>query len=148
MEEPKNQKMSLFLKLFFVFIFLVLAVGTVFVYYVVPDKVAQSIAVMTKIHKPLTQNPKDYGLENFKDISFTTDDGVVISGWWVPVPAKKKTLGTVLLTHGVAKNREQVLDRAALLVKSGYQTFLFDQRGCGLSGDSPYRAGEESQDFL
>jgi alpha-beta hydrolase superfamily lysophospholipase len=53
------------------------------------------------------------------------------------------------LTHGIFKNRGQVLSRAEFLVKAGYQVLLFDQRGEGLSGESPVSGGLiEARDFL
>ncbi len=129
--------------------FFLLAVGLIFIYEILPAKVAQSIAAKSQIHKPLTETPKDYGLNQYKDVTFTTSDGITISGWWIPLTSSKKPLGTVLLSHGVFKNREQVLSRAAFLSRLGYQTLLFDQRGEGLSGNSPVSGGLlEAGDYL
>src|SRR5258708_506977 len=66
----------------------------------------------------------------------------------MPAAPKKKALGTILLSHGAFKNREQVLNRAEFLVGMGYQVILFDQRGCGLSSESPLSGGIlESKDY-
>ncbi len=126
-----------------------LAGGLGFIYEILPGKVARSIAAKSLVRKALTETPKDYGLDHYEDVSFTTSDGITLSGWWIPVPASQKPLGTVLLSHGVFKNREQVLSRAAFLFRLGYQTLLFDQRGEGLSGNSPVSGGLlEAGDYL
>ena len=126
---------------------ILLAGGLVFIYGILPGKVAQGILVKAQVRKPLDRSPKDDGFK-YQDVSFMTPDSVSISGWWM-VPASKKILGTVLLSHGVFKNRDQVLSRAEFLVKKGYQVLLFDHRGNGLSGDSPVSGGYlESRDYL
>jgi uncharacterized protein len=128
---------------------LLLAGGLGFVYEVLPGKVAQSIVAKSQVHQPITETPKDYGLNHYEDVSFTTSDGITLSGWWIPIPKSRKTLGTILLSHGVFKNRQQVLSRAAFLSHLGYQTLLFDQRGEGLSGNSPVSGGLlEAGDYL
>jgi uncharacterized protein len=126
---------------------LALAGGLTFIYVVLPEKVAQSIVAKAQIRKPLVQNPETYSLVS-QDVSFVTEDGITLSGWWLPAPSGKKPTGTALLSHGVFKNREQVLTRAAMMVKLGYQVLLFDHRGNGLSGDSPVSGGLlESRDY-
>ncbi len=128
---------------------ILLAGGLGFIYEVLPGKVAQSIAAKSQVRQPLTETPKDYGLNHYENVSFTTPDGVTLSGWWIPVLKPQKPLGTVLFSHGVFKNRQQVLSRAAFLSRLGYQTLLFDQRGEGLSGNSPVSGGLlEAGDYL
>ncbi len=139
-------KKNLLLKILSGLLFLFLAGGLYFVYGILPEKVAQSLVAKAKIHKPLTLDPGKYGL-SYQAVA-TASDGVTLSGWWLPADKTKKPLGTILLTHGAFKNREQVFLRAFFLVKAGYQVLLFDQRGCGLSGDSPLSGGLlESKDF-
>lgn len=111
-----------------------------FVYGILPGKVAASITEKAKVRKPILGSPKDRGL-SYRKVSFPSADGVELAGWSVPPPSGKKPLGTVVLSHGVFKNREQVMDRAELLAKSGYQVLMFDHRGCGESGESPVSGG-------
>jgi alpha-beta hydrolase superfamily lysophospholipase len=140
-----SKKSSIMLKSVLAVVAIALAGGLYFIYSVVPEKVARTIMSKAPFHKPLTLTPKQYGLR-YEDVS-TSGNGVTLSGWWLLTP--KKPLGTVLLTHGVFKNREQVLTRAEFLVKSGYRVLLFDQRGCGLSSDSAVSGGVlESEDYL
>lgn len=126
---------------------LLLAGGLFFIYNVLPQKVAQGIVDKAQVRCPVTESPKDYGIPGYQDVTFTTSDGVSLVGWWLPV--KGKPLGTVILAHGVFKNRQQVLGRAAFLWKLGYQVLLFDLRGNGQSGPSPVSGGLlEANDFL
>ena len=126
---------------------LLIAGGLYFIYGILPAKVAQSIYAKAQVHKPLTENPRQqYGL-TYQDVTFKDKDGVLLSGWWLPSARKGK--GTVILTHGFTKNREQVLPRAQFLVHDGYQVLMFDFRGSGASGVSPLSGGVlEAQDYL
>ena len=129
-------------------LFLVLLVGgfLYFVYFFLPHQIASSILTRSKTRLPIEWTPKDDGF-SYQDVSFKTSDGILLSAWWMPV--SRKPLGTILLTHGIFKNRGQVLNRAEFLVKAGYQVLLFDQRGEGLSGESPVSGGVlEAGDFL
>ncbi len=124
-----------------------LAVCLSYIYAVLPGKVATSIAEKAKSRLALTTDPSKDGFA-FENVSFPADDGVTISGWWIPAKGKNPR-GTILLSHGVFKNREQVLARAEFLVQSGYQVLLFDFRGHGLSGESVLSGGLfESKDYL
>jgi uncharacterized protein len=118
-----------------------------FSYFFLPEKVAESIQAKSKIRLPLHSTPQNDGF-SYKDVFFPTSDGVTLSGWWMPAKSHKP-LGTVILSHGVFKNRGQVLSRAEFLVKTGYQVLLFDQRGEGQSGESPVSGGVlEAGDYL
>ncbi len=143
-----NKNSHLILKLVLGLLILLLTGGLFFIYSILPEKVAKSIVDRAKVHKPLELVPEKYGIKH-EDVS-AQGDGITLSGWWLPADAKdKKIKGTVLLTHGAFKNREQVFTRALFLVKTGYQVLLFDQRGCGASGDSPLSGGVyESNDYL
>lgn len=124
------------------------ASGLYFIYYVLPEKVAEGIVAKAQVRCPLTETPKDYDIPGYQNVSFTTSNGVTLSGWWIPIKAPKKVLGTIILSHGVFKNRQQVLGRAAFLWNLGYQTLLFDLQGEGESGPSPVSGGLlEAQDY-
>jgi len=129
------------------FLILFLAGGLYFIYGYLPEKIAASIFDRSKTRQPLKWNPQEDAF-HYEDVTFKTNEGIALSGWWMPSKTKKP-LGTVLLTHGIFKNREQMLTRAEFLVKAGYQVLLFDQRGEGLSGESPVSGGAlESGDFV
>ncbi|HET9869134.1 MAG TPA: hypothetical protein VFR02_01375, partial [bacterium] len=101
-----------------------------FVYGYLPAQVGKALTERAKVRQPLTTTPKADGLA-YQDAAFTAADGVPLKGWWLPSAAPGKARGTVILTHGVFKNREQVLARAEFLARAGYQVLLFDLRGCG-----------------
>jgi len=120
---------------------LVLAGSLLFIYGVLPGKVAQGIYARSLIHKPIVQTPKDYGLSAFDEVSFKTDDGINLSGWWIPAAKVHRPKGTLILSHGVFKNKEQMLTRVLFLRRLGYQCLLFDHRGHGASSNSPLSGG-------
>ncbi|MGH7738677.1 MAG: alpha/beta hydrolase [bacterium] len=119
-----------------------------FVYGILPEKVGQSLAARAQVREALDQPPKDDGF-HYQDVDFTASDGVSLKGWWMPSGLPGSAKGTIILTHGVFKNRDQVLSRAEFLAQAGYQVLLFDFRGCGESGDSPASGGLlEARDYL
>jgi uncharacterized protein len=143
----KNKNGGWILKALSVLLAAAVAGGFYFIYSILPEKVAQGIDAKAQVRQPLTRTPKDDGFA-YKDVGFTAADGVTLSGWWMPPAGGQKALGTVLLSHGIFKNREQVLSRAEFLAQAGYQVLLFDHRGNGLSGKSPISGGLfESRDY-
>jgi len=52
------------------------------------------------------------------------------------------------MSHGIHRNREQVLERAAFLSRGGYRVLVFDLRGHGGSTPAPLTGGlHEASDF-
>jgi alpha-beta hydrolase superfamily lysophospholipase len=146
--KPKNLQLKIIISVSLVVFVLVLAGFLYFGYIFLPEKVAESIVAKSKIRLPVNWTPQDEGIP-YQDVSFTTSDGVTLSGWWIAAPLHHKPLGTIILSHGVFKNRGQVLSRAIFLMKLGYQVLLFDHRGEGLSGPSPVTGGVlEAGDYL
>ena len=76
-----------------------------------------------------TAAPGDHGLP-YQDIEFTTPDGVMLSGWYVPSANR----AAVVLLHGAGSTRSAVLQHAVVLARHGYGVLLFDARGHGRSG--------------
>ncbi len=66
-------------------------------------------------------------------ISFTTDDGVAIAGWYFPAAEKKKA-PTLIVLHTLGRTRADVLEFALPLWKKGLNLALIDMRGHGESG--------------
>lgn len=75
------------------------------------------------------QTPADRGLAS-TDVEITTEDGVRLSGWYVP----SHNGAAVLLLHGAGSTRSALLDHAEILARHGYGTLLLDTRGHGRSG--------------
>jgi fermentation-respiration switch protein FrsA (DUF1100 family) len=73
--------------------------------------------------------PSDRGFE-YRDVTFTTTDGVRLSGWYIP----SGNGAAIALLHGASSTRSNVLEQAVVLARHGYGVLLFDARGHGLSG--------------
>jgi uncharacterized protein len=82
--------------------------------------------------------PSGLGLAH-EDVWLTTEDGVRIHGWYLPVPRAR---WVTLVSHGNAGNISHRLDRALLLqARLRSSVFLYDYRGYGASEGSPDEAG-------
>ncbi len=69
-------------------------------------------------------------LSGMEDVSFTTSDGLTLRGWYVP----SRNRAAVVLVHGFAGNRAQLLFEARTLARAGHGVLLFDLRAHGESG--------------
>ena len=87
--------------------------------------------------KRISSSPSDIGLP-FRDVTFSTADGIEISGWMV---GEDKARPVVLFCHGNAGNISHRLDTLAIFDRLGLNTFIFDYRGYGRSQGKPTEAG-------
>lgn len=76
--------------------------------------------------------PNDIGLD-YEDVYFESLDGTKLHGWFISSTEKAK--GTVIHIHGNAGKLENHLNFVGWLPKNGYNLFMFDYRGFGLSED-------------
>jgi fermentation-respiration switch protein FrsA (DUF1100 family) len=74
------------------------------------------------------ETPADYGLA-YQEISFATADGLTLRGWHLP----GYNGATVILCHGFARDRSELLPEASWLVEQGFGALLFDLRAQGAS---------------
>jgi fermentation-respiration switch protein FrsA (DUF1100 family) len=74
----------------------------------------------------------------FEAVSFPSDDGVTLRGWWLPRPETAR-LAIGLTGHRGAKH--DLLGIGPGLWRAGYNVLLFDFRGCGDSDDAPLSVG-------
>ncbi|MDH4230059.1 MAG: lysophospholipase [Nitrospirota bacterium] len=106
----------------------------------------------------LLGTPDQLGME-YRDAIFTSSDGVVLNGWFLPArkntggnsgqpggrPARETARGTargtVLFLHGNAQNLSYHFGAVSWLPDQGYNVFLFDYRGFGRSGGKRGLAG-------
>jgi fermentation-respiration switch protein FrsA (DUF1100 family) len=86
---------------------------------------------------PLVANS---GLTRAEDVTFTTDDGVTLHGWFVPA-ASAPARFTVIVFNGNAGHRGMRAPLAAALARHGVATLLFDYRGYGENAGSPTEHG-------
>jgi fermentation-respiration switch protein FrsA (DUF1100 family) len=75
------------------------------------------------------RTPAEVGITQWYDVSFQSEDGLTLYGWYVPA----QNGATIILVHGLGGHRAQLLDDAALLVEAGYGALLFDLRNSGAS---------------
>lgn len=102
---------------------------------------------------PLGRTPQDVGIAAYETVTFTTGDGITLHGWYIPPTAEEELV--VILAHGYAYNRTQLLPEARILVGQGHGALLFDFRGHGESetamvtiGDHERRDLEAAIDFV
>lgn len=95
--------------------------------------------VQTRIGDP----PTDL---NGKPVSFTSDSGADVHGWWCPT---EKNDGAVLLLPGIRANRLSMVDRARFLRHAGYSVLLIDFQATGETKGKHITFGwKESRDVL
>ena len=92
------------------------------------------VAVFWISGKPAEPSPAVIGLPpaDFPahDVSFHSDSGTIISGWFVP---GNITDAAIVLMHGNGGNRLRMLNRARFLNDAGYPLLLFDFQAHGES---------------
>ena len=84
--------------------------------------------------------PRAVGLAQAEAVTFPTDDGFTLQGWFVP-SARPSPAYTVLVLNGNSGNRAYRAPLAASLQQRGLQVLLFDYRGYGGSEGKPTEAG-------
>jgi fermentation-respiration switch protein FrsA (DUF1100 family) len=78
--------------------------------------------------------PDALGL-NYEDVNLSAPDGIKLHGWFLSAQGQPR--GTIFFLHGNAQNISTHIYSVAWLPEIGYQVFLFDYRGYGLSEGSP-----------
>jgi len=80
-----------------------------------------------------------------QDVRFKSEDGVNLSGWFIP--GERKT--SILVLHGYRCARDEMLPHADILNRAGYSVLLFDFRSRGRSeGDAVTLSYFERGDVL
>lgn len=93
---------------------------------------AVSVPVRTSV---CCQTPADFGAA-YEMISLTTQDGLKLSGWYVPAPADasgESLQSVIILVHSYYADRRQTLPVAEMLYRGGYGLLMYDQRASGES---------------
>lgn len=93
---------------------------------------------------PIEERPEEYGLA-YEDVSFEPRGWpeITLRGWWLPAEDAK---GVVIRSHGVNRNRAELLGLAAALVEDGFSVLTFDLRGHGESDPAQMGAGLHERD--
>jgi uncharacterized protein len=93
---------------------------------------SMALGVMASVVPPTALGPGtpgDHGL-TYREVRFETDDGVLLSGWFVP----PRNGAAIVFRHGSGSTRTATLDQAAVLGRHGYGLLILDARGHGESG--------------
>ena len=85
--------------------------------------------------RALVRTPEQVGLV-YEDVYFQSGDGIRLNGWFLPATSGQP-IATVLLLHGNAQNISTHLASVDWLPAQGFNVFLFDYRGYGLSQGQP-----------
>ncbi len=85
-------------------------------------------------------SPSAVGLDAVEPISFVTDDGIRLGGWFV-TSRTSPSRGTLVVFNGNAGNRAYRADLARAFREQGLAVLLFDYRGFGGNSGSPTEAG-------
>jgi fermentation-respiration switch protein FrsA (DUF1100 family) len=73
--------------------------------------------------------PWELGI-HYEEVTFRTEDGLLLRGWWLPHPRAKRT---VITLHGHRGARHHCVGIGAALWRRGANVLLFDHRGRGSS---------------
>ena len=80
---------------------------------------------------------------SYEDVSFKSTDGLLLKGWWFPVPSADRA---VVVVHGRGANRIKssfnLQKIAQYLLANRYSVLLFDLRGHGESEGVRYSLGQ------
>lgn len=95
-------------------------------------------ALLQPVRSAVTRPPQ---LAAARDVAFTAEDGVTISGWYLPGPRHT----TVILCHGHGESRIQMVPEAMLLARHGFGVLLFDWRAHGESGGALSTRGDQER---
>ena len=123
-------------------------------YYVYGESVAVPCAVVEseKENRPdnfslgekADWNPSEYFVQDYETVLIDTNDGVVLSGWWMETD---KNAPTIIGLHGVTsgKHSPDVLLVGGMLVSEGFNYLTFDFRDHGESTceDGVHSAGQK-----
>ena len=80
------------------------------------------------------QNPSRLGLD-YEDVVLIHEQGLRLHGWWLPAQGEPR--GTVYFLHGNAQNISTHIMNVRWLPPKGFNVFLLDYRGYGLSDGEP-----------
>lgn len=100
-------------------------------------RVAKKVLHPRSKRKPLDVFPDQYQMP-YQDIRFTSADGVLLRGWFIPKEGSDKT---IILMHGWGMNRGDIFKNTYFLYDLGYNLMYFDFRALGESGGTTSSIG-------
>ncbi len=99
-------------------------------------------------HPIVCQPPTAYGADQYETVEIETEDGILLSGWYVP-PQTSQPGAVIVLLHGAWGDRCQMSWQAQHLLGGGYGVLMMDTRATGEStGAQTYMGWQEGEDLL
>lgn len=130
-------------------VFLILAVLVAAFFFIVVPWFFTHILTKGRFTFPDPNNgktPKSYGMD-FRWVEFRSIDRILLKGWYVPASGRPR--GTIVYSHGLNRNRVEMLPEAEFGRALGYNGILFDFRHAGQSGGEITTLGyQERLDIL
>lgn len=80
--------------------------------------------------RELVRTPADLGLA-YDDVYMTTRDGIRLHAWFIK--PRTQPIGSIYFLHGNAENISTHIGSVLWMIEAGYQVFIIDYRGYGLS---------------
>jgi dipeptidyl aminopeptidase/acylaminoacyl peptidase len=93
---------------------------------------------------PLHIPPSEYRAD-FEAVSFLSEDGITLKGWFVKPTHPHKPSPAIIICHGVGANKSDFTELAVSLSGRGYFVLLFDFRAHGESSGSRTSLGYHEQ---
>jgi pimeloyl-ACP methyl ester carboxylesterase len=106
-----------------------------------------SILYVHRFKVPNAKTPADYAGRSFEDVTFPTDDGLTLCGWFIP--AEEPSERSLVICHGLGANRSMFLPYLGVGQVLRANVLMFDFRGHGTSdGHTVAFGGLERLDVL
>ncbi len=102
----------------------------------------QAQTIRAQVYFPSRLNygsPTEYKL-TFEEVFFKSSDKTALHAWLIHTRQDKR-IGTIIHFHGNAQNLTAHMHGVAWLADHGFDLFIFDYRGFGLSQGEPKREG-------
>lgn len=81
-------------------------------------------------------------------VFFASRDGTRLAGWFIPAPDRSRPAPGIVLSHGWARSRCELLPHARFLHLAGFAVLLFDYRHRGESDGDAITMGVRERDDL
>jgi pimeloyl-ACP methyl ester carboxylesterase len=89
----------------------------------------------------LVEDPASYG-RPWEEVSFSSVDGILLRGWYLPGDPGRTPF---VFSHGLFRDRHEVLERSCRLNGRGFPGLVFDFRGHGQSDEATITLGYREQ---
>jgi alpha-beta hydrolase superfamily lysophospholipase len=93
--------------------------------------VGEAVATSPPFFPKDPQNPLTKARLSYEDVTFPTDDGLMLRGWYIP--AQRSDAPAVLYAPATSRDQRSGLSLTPAFHQAGYHVLLFSYRGHGVS---------------